>query len=136
MAKTRAEEIAEEDKEAEEANKKRIAKEKAEKKKREEERKKFLKNLKKDKNKNKKKVLSDSQRISRLYNEEMLDEDPQNMKPRDREGNLYRWPKGRYGVEGGYGREDSYFSIGAKSGGSIKKYAHGGSVRKTKRYDY
>ena len=110
-----------------------IAKEKKEKKKREEERKKFLK---KNKNKNKKKVLSDSQRISRLYNEEMLDEDPQNMKPRDREGNLYRWPKGRYGVEGGYGREDSYFSIGAKSGGYVKKYAHGGGVRKTKISDY
>ena len=32
--------------------------------------------------------------------------------------------------------DDGVLTMGAKSGGSIKKYAHGGSVRKTKLSDY
>jgi hypothetical protein len=85
---TRGEEIAKEDKEAEEANKKRFAEEKAKKKREKEER----------------------QELYRKFRE-------YNMRiERDKQGNI--------------------ISMGAASGGYVKKYAHGGGVRKTKLSDY
>ena len=114
MAKTRAEEIAKEDEEAYEANKKKFEKQEAEKKKREAKAKEHWK--KSDKLFE---MLTKKLTPSWPPKADMLatdpNPDPQNMLP---------------SIEKGVP------TTGAKSGGYVKKYAHGGGVRKTKLSDY
>jgi hypothetical protein len=142
MAKTRAEEIAEEDEDAVEANKERFAKEKAEKEKQERERKKFLK-----KNKKKKKKVSPwkGKRPPQLTKglpslewdrrwREWEKANPNYFENLERKSPSLKAPT--FKVNPNTGRLE-YEQMNAASGGSIEKnYAHGGSVRKTKLNDY